>query len=247
MGHLTLRPSTKIFLGLKRRIFTGSIPVYLYSIMPFMSPALSLSPESIHPTLWCGAQRARATRRCIDTGHPELTAELPGGGWPQGAFTELLVQQPGIGELRLLVPALRALGSRPVMLINPPHLLQPLALGYWGLASASFCMLHAPKTADALWAAEQALRADSCGAVLLWQCTMRAEALRRLSLAAQHGQALCFLLRPLSAALNASPALLRLTLTPASAGVQLTLLKRRGSPRDEPLCVPLSPCPILLS
>jgi protein ImuA len=103
--------------------------------------------------------------RGVDTGHPALTAELPGGGWPAGALIELLAPQPGIGELRLLAPVLARAAGKPVVLIQPPHALQPLALAYWGIDPSGFVMLPAPRTADALWAAEQALRAGTCAAV----------------------------------------------------------------------------------
>jgi protein ImuA len=39
------------------------------------------------------------------------TPQLPGGGWPQGVVTELLLPHPGVGELRLLAPALAASAS----------------------------------------------------------------------------------------------------------------------------------------
>ncbi len=61
-----------------------------------MHPALA-HPEAIHPSLWRASQLARSSVRGVDTGHPELTAELPGGGWPAGALVELLAPQPGIG------------------------------------------------------------------------------------------------------------------------------------------------------
>ena len=43
------------------------------------------------------------------TGFVSLDRELPGGGWPAGALTELLVRHAGIGELQLVLPALAAL------------------------------------------------------------------------------------------------------------------------------------------
>ncbi|MBY4672284.1 translesion DNA synthesis-associated protein ImuA [Burkholderia multivorans] len=204
-------------------------------------------PETIHPALWRASQLARSSSRGVDTGHAELTAELPGGGWPAGALVELLTQQAGIGELRLLAPVLARSSGRPIMLIQPPHGLQPLALSYWGVDPSSFVLLPAPRTADALWAAEQALRAGTCAAVLLWQSNVRADALRRLNLAAQSGSALFFLFRPAAAARDASPAPLRLALAPKRDGIEITFVKRRGPARDTPLFVPLSPSPILLN
>jgi len=45
----------------------------------------------------------------VSSGFPELDAGLPGGGWPAGALTEILPAHEGIGELRLLGPALAGL------------------------------------------------------------------------------------------------------------------------------------------
>src|SRR5438093_5802247 len=42
----------------------------------------------------------------VSSGNAALDAELPGGGWPQGALTELVVDASGRGELSLLMPAL---------------------------------------------------------------------------------------------------------------------------------------------
>ncbi|PRF54765.1 cell division protein, partial [Burkholderia multivorans] len=102
-------------------------------------------PETIHPALWRASQLPRSSSRGVDTGHAELTAELPGGGWPAGALVELLTQQAGIGELRLLAPVLARSSGRPIMLIQPPHGLQPLALSYWDVDPSSFVLLPAPR------------------------------------------------------------------------------------------------------
>ncbi|MDI7065596.1 hypothetical protein QMO17_30595, partial [Klebsiella pneumoniae] len=67
--------------------------------------ALPRHPEDIHPALWRASQLAAGFDRVVSCGHTVLGAELPGGGWPAGALTELLTPQPGCGELRLLQPA----------------------------------------------------------------------------------------------------------------------------------------------
>jgi protein ImuA len=223
--------------------------LYIYTVFDRQSMR-SVDPEQIHPCLWRASQLARSSRRGVETGHAALTAELPGGGWPLGSLIELLAPQPGIGELRLLAPVLTRMASQPVMLVQPPHCLQPLALAYWGIEPAGFVMLRASRPADALWAAEQALRAGTCAAVLLWQCgqsSVRAEALRRLNLAAQSGASLFFMFRPHRVAHDASPAPLRLALAPKRGGIEITFVKRRGPQRDAPLFVTLSPSPVLLN
>lgn len=79
------------------------------------------APETIHPALWRASQLGHGVARCLPSGHGTLDLMLPGGGWPTGALTELLIQQPGIGEVRLLQPVLARTGKRPVMFLQPPH------------------------------------------------------------------------------------------------------------------------------
>src|SRR5690349_17689497 len=120
-------------------------------------------------SIWRGTQFAAPVQPALSTGHPGLDAELPGGGWPSAGLTELLLDTPGSGEWRLLAPALRGpLAGRPVVCIAPP--LQPYApaLQALGLDLDRCVWLTPPDPADAAWAAEQALRSGSCGAVLWW-------------------------------------------------------------------------------
>ncbi len=81
--------------------------------------ALPKHIEDIHPSLWRASQLARQHGKVIATGYATLDAELPGQGWPVGGLIELLCQQAGIGELRLLAPALQAVSKRSIALINP--------------------------------------------------------------------------------------------------------------------------------
>ena len=67
-----------------------------------------------HPGIWRGTELARSACPGIATGFAALDAELPGGGWPRGAFTEILPQNEGIGELRLFGPALAPLAAQGV-------------------------------------------------------------------------------------------------------------------------------------
>ena len=48
----------------------------------------------------------------ISTGHKALDAQIE--GWPLGATTEIAHSQLGIGEIRLLIPALRELQQRQI-------------------------------------------------------------------------------------------------------------------------------------
>lgn len=198
------------------------------------------SPESLHPSLWRGSQLARSGQPCLPTGHDALSAELPGGGWPMGTLVDLLVSQPGIGELRLLQPVLNTLPpQRRIVLLQPPFIPQVASWSAWGLSSSQLLWLKPDRTADALWAAEQVLKNGSCGALLYWQPQIRPESLRRLHLAAQSADTLFFLFRPAKVAQDASPSPLRLLLQPAGDQVRIDIVKRRGPSHDRPLFVTL--------
>jgi protein ImuA len=209
--------------------------------------ATATRAENIHPSLWRASQLARGRGRTIDTGYPALSTELPGGGWPVGALIDLLVQQVGVGEMRLLQPALGALAGRPIALVQPPHIPHTLGLRYIGLSLDRLLQIKTSNTSDALWSAEQILRAGSCGVLLLWTQHTQSSSLRRLHLAAQSAETLFIMVRPLTAAQHASPALLRLALRPSAQGLMVDIVKRRGPARAEPLSIFLQPTPVLLS
>jgi len=94
------------------------------------SPSLSSSTDwSTHPVvaaaLWRAHQLGSAgAARGVPSQFAALDAELPDTGWPRGALTELLAESFGIGELRLLIPALARLtrAGKPVQWIAPPAL-----------------------------------------------------------------------------------------------------------------------------
>jgi len=74
--------------------------------------SLSFSALLERRDIWRGDSLNRAGAPVVSSGFPALDAELPGGGWPAGALTEILPAHEGIGELRLLGPALASLSRR---------------------------------------------------------------------------------------------------------------------------------------
>ena len=126
--------------------------------LPLFDACPPADPTRLHPSLWRASQIGGGRRRTTPSGHAALDAELPGGGWPHGELTELLLPQPGIGELRLLAPALAAVGraglgggqpasqavaNPSVMLFDPPALLSAWALAQQGLSSRHWLLVHA--------------------------------------------------------------------------------------------------------
>jgi len=195
------------------------------------------------PDIWRGGSLSRAGTPAVPSGFSRLDAELPGGGWPAGALTEILPAHEGIGELRLLGSALAALSSRGLWLawIAPPHLPYAPALAAAGIDIGKIVILRTPSAKETLWAAEQALASNACGAVLAWPRSVKYADLRRLQIAAEGGRAPAFLFRSPEAAGESSPAPLRIALGTAAGGLAVRVLKRRGAPLARSILLPAMP------
>lgn len=200
-----------------------------------MNPALARVLE--RPDIRRGDAFAVAPAPTFASGFSALDVELPGGGWPRGALTELLVEGAGSGELGLLLPALAALtaAGQAVVLVAPPHCAHAPAWAAAGICLGCLHLVFPRRPRDALWAGVEALRCGDVAATLLWLDGMfrgglPAGSLRRLQVAAGEGGGGAFCFRPAQLALAASPAPLRLQLQAAGGQLRVQLLKRRGPP-----------------
>ena len=182
-----------------------------------------------HPAIW---RRGNASVGRFDvqpSGYAELDALLPGGGWPRGALSEILVASDGIGECSLLLPALAALtrSHQRVALVAPPYIPYAPGLAAAGIDLGQLVQIEAAAT-DTHWTAEQCLRAGCCAAVVNWLPRADYRQLRRLQIAAEAGSSIGFVFRPLEAARETSPAALRLAVTIDADGPRIEVLKCRG-------------------
>jgi hypothetical protein len=230
-----------------------------------MSVAVEQLLQQNSARLWrareTGSSAAAAVPAGLPTGYAALDRCLPGAGWPRQGLIEILADQRGIGELRLLLPALAALcrdagaadaidppprpdheGSAHVGSAQPPHdrgsggwiawvspPYRPYApsLAAWGIDVGRMLVVNGAGATE--WAMDQALRSESCSAVLGWSNPRDPHALRRLQLAAETSRSLAVLYRPLQAGLTPSPAVLRLALLgDGTAGLQVRIVKSRG-------------------
>jgi cell division inhibitor SulA/protein ImuA len=176
----------------------------------------------------------------VPSGFAALDRCLPGGGWPQGALTELIVHTQGIGELALLMPACAQLtqAGRSLIFVAPAHVPYAPALAAAGLDLAQLLWIKAEGRKDKLWALEQSLRSRRCGAALAWieECDDRS--LRRLQLGCEQSGACAFLFLTEGSAHNASPATLRLKLSACDdERLAVQILKRRGSLVTTPIFI----------
>ena len=204
-----------------------------------MKPALA---QLLHnPLLWRGDQLAHV-EQTVSSGFRDLDRALPGGGWSQTALTELLRDDEGIGELRLLLPALKRLAQAGewIVLISPPRLPYAPAFAAAGIDPPRVIVVGAVEDRHRGWAAEQVLRARSAGALLFWPLAFGEQRLRRLQLAAQEGRTLAFVFSTTARAAQSSPAPLRIRLSPAEARLRVEILKRRGGMMSAPLLLDLA-------
>lgn len=194
-----------------------------------------------NPRLWRGRNPAQGTAG-LASGYDRLDRHLPGGGWPQHALTEILTEYYGIGELRLLMPALAALSvadsaqeaaadfAEPgwIAWVAPPFQPYPPALQQWGIDLSRMLIVRPRSNKEVLWSAEQALSSGTCAAVLLWPEQLDDQASRRLQLAAEKGASWAIAFRPLAARTEPSAAALRIEMQANASGTRLRIFKSRG-------------------
>ena len=204
---------------------------------------MSLSDLLENPRVWRGSSQVSA-RTGLASGYPKLDRCLPGGGWPLEALTEILIGQYGIGELRLLMPALAELSAEEapgkygdysehaepgwIAWIDPPFQPYAPALQQSGIDLSRMLIVRPKDDSELLWSAEQALSSGTCAAVLLWPDRLDDQGSRRLQLAAEKGHSWAIAFRPLSARQQPSAASLRLELTSTGKGTRVHILKSRG-------------------
>jgi protein ImuA len=213
--------------------------------------------------IWRAKTGIATPRAALPSGSAELDRALH-GGWPSGALTELLLEQNGIGELRLLMPLFAAREQDGQALqqaqqqvshqtqqqapqqvwIDPP--LQPYApaLRQCGVALADIVIVRPPDREQWLWACVQALRVGRQVAVLCWsnRHRLRYADLRQLQVAANEHGSQGFLLRDLASdrriLQHSTPAPLRLHLRADAAALHIEVLKQRGSAAGQQIALP---------
>jgi hypothetical protein len=200
--------------------------------------------------LWRASNIDHNVGKGLPTGFSILDEHLSGSGWPESGVTELLYDQGGIGELRLLAPALAHLSqsqSRWLLWVSPPYVPYPPALFQAGIDLASILIVKPKTVKDTLWVLEKALASKSCSAVLAWPGNINERQIRRLQVASKEGNSWNILFRPAEMTKHSSPAELRIQLYPTRApkllthtSIDLKILKRRGGWATDVINVPFT-------
>jgi protein ImuA len=197
-----------------------------------------------HPLLWKGQDAGLADTPAIATGFDALDRYLPGGGWPLAGISEIFVEHYGLGELRVLMPALATLSrcavesKKWIVWIAPPFVPYAPALAHHGVDLSRILLVHprgqspfskkkgsdpgvpqqkGSDPSDTLWAVEQAIRSQSSIATLAWVKTAGMTTLRRLQLGAETHRCWTVLFRTPEAMSQNSPAALRFSVLPGGA------------------------------
>src|SRR5689334_19392158 len=94
----------------------GDYPLFAPTVVPAAPRAAAVAPARRddtaladvlrHPGIWRRGTARVPRSDALPTGVADLDALLPGGGWPRGALSEILVAEDGLGECSLLLPAL---------------------------------------------------------------------------------------------------------------------------------------------
>lgn len=172
----------------------------------------------------------------MPTGFPGLNQYL-GGGWPVGVFTELRLKHAGIGEMRLLMPALSALSRQSYVLwVAPPYRPYAPALVAQDMVLEHLLLARPQTHKEALWTVSQGLLSPSIGAVVSWFSGIREGEFRGLQRRASEGGrwSFCFL----SESAAPQPSHLRLALQSMRDALRIIVSQKAKRPLP-PLVVTL--------
>ena len=212
------------------------------------SPAVSPPSRPAHPAggwsaavasaLWRGDQLGTPVSAVWPSGFPVLDAQLPGGGWPGHGLTEILTPHSGTLEWRLLGPALRQVcaAGQPVVVVGPPLAPHLPGLRFEGIDERRLVWVQADSAPERLWSAEQLVKAQACGALVVWLPQARPAQIRRLQVLAASFESPVFVCRPSRALGESSAAPLRLQVRVGPDWeLHVRIAKRKGPPLDDTL------------
>lgn len=204
--------------------------------------------------IWNASRSERQQPKSIASSYPEFDQRLD--GWPESGLVELQIPTVGIGEVRLILPALQQLAQQEAthtklqVWLTEQMQLMPQAL------DAAFAMntvvIEHLDYKQILWALETLLSSGVCSAVVCWLPYLKPAQAKRLQVLAKDSNTLVFCLRDLGANLgqgasansgmydSALAISLRIRLSATDSGLNVDVLKRQNA-------LPISPFELRLS
>ncbi len=193
--------------------------------------------ELLHnPLLWQGDRLARA-EDAVASGFATLDRELPGGGWPQASLTELLLDHQGIGELRLVLPALKALvrAGEWIALIAPPHVPYAPAFARHGIDPGRVIVVESAEEKNRWWSPSRCCARTARARC----CSGRERSMTRkrggCSSPRRKASRWAFVFTGTARAAHPSPSPLRIRLSLVEQKLCIDVFKRRGGVMSRPL------------
>lgn len=175
--------------------------------------------------VWQGTDRMVTGER-HPSGFPLLDEKLA-GGFPRHSLIEIR-SLTGIGEIRLLQPLMKEHSGLKVF-IQPPAMINAEFLHHNGIDLNTILFINPKEASEGLWAAEQCLQSGSCDQVFLWQQHLSIKQVKRLQLASEMGDCLPFIFRNHQTYLSSLPVALILELSAHKLGMEIRIIKNRGS------------------
>ncbi|WP_232312971.1 translesion DNA synthesis-associated protein ImuA [Enterovibrio coralii] len=184
---------------------------------------------ALHSGIWTANRLYQPQTHFRASGHVLLDEKLE-GGWPESGVVELQLPCFGIGELRLILPAIASAldDSELTVFATPPGEVNPVALCQAGLDLEKVVILDTT-TNSSLWCVEQALKSGCCRTAVLWGEALSVTQARRLQLAATENDCLLFMITH-QQSVQGLPVSCRLSITPVEEGLNIHVVKRRGLP-----------------
>jgi len=175
----------------------------------------------------------------VSTGVPAFDQLLPGQGLSTRTLLELLSTREGCGATTLALVLAGRMQNQggALVVIDERQEFFPPAAGALGVSLARTLVVQPARARDALWAWEQSLRSPAVSAVVGGLEKITDRTFRRLQLAAETGNSLGCIVRPLACRTEPSWAALRLMveavpgdnrLSPPGRQLRIEVLYRRG-------------------
>lgn len=183
------------------------------------------------PRIWRASQHKTPDVRAIATGFPQLDNLLAASGWPRGTLIECHCPHAGIGEIRLFQQVMAGCSGQEqnVFWVDPPYTPYAPCLAQSGMDLAHFFLIRTSDDEDRIWTLEQLLKCPAAGLVMGWSRSCNPAHLRRLQLAAEGGDTLGVVMITAGSFQTASPAPVRLALSPEPAqGLRIDIQRQRG-------------------
>jgi hypothetical protein len=185
--------------------------------------------------IWTAASQKQGSLQLerLTTGFEALDEALS-GGFPKSGMIHIDCRL-GCGELRLMLSVLQqresfeheSQNTKLRVFIAPPFMLNAEFLLSENISLEHLLVISPANQEEALWGAEQCAKSGVCEAVFLWQNSLTQSQIRKLELAALHGDCHCFWFDNSQGLTSNLPLSLSLSLMRQNESIQVKVNKQK--------------------